>query len=88
MAFAFALALLLPAAGLAEDATKKVETQKIIVGTPGGIEVHHGTEGLPPKVAAMRQKMLDAAYSGDLAVLKKVMQQNETPPAVSINDVG
>jgi hypothetical protein len=71
----------------ADDAAKKVETQKITVDA-GGVEVHRGIEGLPAKVVATRQKLLDAGYSGDLAELKKVMQQNELPPAVSANDVG
>lgn len=76
------------APAFAEDAAKKVETQKIVVDAPGGIEVHRGTEGLPAKVVTTRQKLLDAAYSGDLSELKKVMQQNELPPSVSVNDVG
>lgn len=86
----FAAALLLPlglAPARADDAAKKVETQKITVDA-GGVEVHRGIEGLPAKVVATRQKLLDAGYSGDLAELKKVMQQNELPPAVSVNDVG
>lgn len=87
----FALALL-AAPGIApvfaQDATKKVETQKIVVDAPGAVEVHRGTDGLPAKVVTTRQKLLDAAYSGELAQLKKVMQQNELPPSVSVNDVG
>jgi hypothetical protein len=76
-----------PRPAQAEDA-RKVETQKIVEPTAGGIEVHRGVEGLPAKVAATRQKLLDAAYSGDLMQLRKVMQQNELPPSVSVNDVG
>ena len=50
-------------------------------------EVHKGVEGLPPAVAKMRQRLIDAAYSGDLQRLKMVMQSNETPPIFSVNEV-
>lgn len=50
-------------------------------------EVHKGVEGLPPGVAKMRQRLLDAAYSGDLQRLKIVAQSNETPPIFSVNEV-
>ncbi len=50
-------------------------------------EVHKGLEGLPPAVAKMRQRLIDAAYSGDLQRLKIVMQSNETLPIFSVNEV-
>ena len=50
-------------------------------------EVHKGEEGLPPAVAKMRRRLLDAAYSGDLQRLKVAMQVNEMPPVVSVNEV-
>lgn len=52
------------------------------------VEVHKGVEGLPPGVAKMRQRLLDAAYSGDLQRLKMAIQSNETPPIFSINEIG
>ena len=52
------------------------------------VEVHKGEEGLPPAVAKMRKRLIDAAYSGDLGRLKIVMQSNEMPPVFSINEIG
>lgn len=78
-------------------ATKKVETERITAPTksvdPGVVksgepDVHKGEEGLPPLVAKTRRAILEAAYSGDLAQLKTVMQRNETPVSLSINEVG
>ncbi|NLH81770.1 MAG: hypothetical protein GX458_13110 [Phyllobacteriaceae bacterium] len=51
-------------------------------------EVHSGEEGLPPLVAKMRRRILEAAYSGEMQRLKVVMQQNEMPPALSVNEIG
>lgn len=74
-------------------APRKVETQTITVDAPklGGagvaLEVHRGAEGLPPAVAKTREAILDAAYSGDLARLKAVMQRNETMPSLSVNEI-
>lgn len=53
-----------------------------------GEEAHRGDEGLPPAVARMRKRLLDAAYSGELQRLKIVMQSNEMPPVLSINEIG
>ncbi|WP_407048172.1 hypothetical protein [Methyloraptor flagellatus] len=50
-------------------------------------ELGKGVEGLPPLVAKMRQRILDAAYSGDMGQLKLAMQTNETPPIFSVNEV-
>jgi hypothetical protein len=79
------LAVALPLPAMAQ---KKVETQKITAPAEVQPEINHGTEGLPAKVAATRRQILEAAYSGDMTQLKKVMQHNEVLPAVSINDVG
>ncbi|MDK9695653.1 MAG: hypothetical protein OEL76_04620 [Siculibacillus sp.] len=57
-------------------------------GVPGAAEIHKGEEALPPAVARMRKRLLDAAYSGDLTRLKIVMQSNEMPPVFSINEIG
>jgi len=51
-------------------------------------EVHTGEEGLPPLVVKARRRILDAAYSGEMQKLKVVMQQNEMPPALSVNEIG
>ena len=51
-------------------------------------EVHEGAEGLPPLVAKMRRKILDAAYSGDMGRLKIAIQSNEMPPIFSVNEIG
>ena len=59
---------------------------KSAAGAP--VEIHKGEEGLPPGVAKMRKRLLDAAYSGDMARLKMVMQSNEMPPVFSINEIG
>ena len=55
---------------------------------PKGVEVHKGVEGLPPLVVKMRQRILDAAYAGDMDKLKIVIQSNETPPIFSVNEIG
>jgi hypothetical protein len=52
------------------------------------IEVHKGLDGLPPQVVKMRQRLLDAAYSGDMQKLKVAAQTNETPPIFSVNEIG
>ena len=41
---------------------------------------------LPPLVASTRERILEAARSGDLQKLVTVMQSNETLPAFSLND--
>jgi len=64
----------------ATDADKKPPT------TP--IETHKGLDGLPPAVVKMRQRLLDAAYSGDMQKLKVAAQTNETPPIFSVNEIG
>lgn len=51
-------------------------------------EVRKGTEGLPPLVVKMRQRLLDAAYSGDMQRLKVAMQVSEMPPVFSVNEIG
>lgn len=50
-------------------------------------EVHKGDQDLPAPVARMRQRLLAAAYSGDLMRLRAVMQSNEMPPVLSVNEV-
>ncbi len=87
------LALSAPPLAAATLASKKVETERITVEpatvpnpTPN-VEIHKGLEGLPPKVAETRRRILDAAYSGDLDKLKSVIQQNELPPIFSVNEI-
>jgi hypothetical protein len=52
------------------------------------VEIHKSEEGLPPAVAKMRRRLLDAAYSGDLQKIRIVMQSNEMPPVLSIHEIG
>lgn len=99
---ALTLAFVAPATAAPSDPPKKVGTERIVVdpkpvapvvppaaaATAGGPEIHAGDEGLPPPVARMRRRLLDAAYSGDLQRLKMVMQSNEMPPVFSINEIG
>ncbi len=65
--------------------------------TPGGAsermsgpvpEIHKGEDGLPPLVAKMRRRLIDAAYSGDMERLRRAIQTNEMPPIFSINEIG
>ena len=51
-------------------------------------EIHEGEADLPPAVAKMRRKILDAAYSGDMNRLKIAIQANEMPPIFSVNEIG
>lgn len=84
-----------PAAPLPSDGGPPIPHGAPPAGTPATLprptlppaEVHKGVEGLPPGVAKMRQRLLDAAYSGDLQRLKIVVQSNETPPIFSVNEV-
>ncbi|KPL52052.1 hypothetical protein ABB55_07265 [Prosthecomicrobium hirschii] len=88
------------ATGAEAAAPRKVETERITVPTkpvdpPGKAanavaepKLGKGATGLPPLVAKTRQAILDAAYSGDLGSLRAVMQRNETPPSLSVNEVG
>lgn len=50
-------------------------------------EVHKGETDLPPAVAKMRKRLLDAAYAGDMQKLKIAIQSNEMPPVFSVNEV-
>jgi hypothetical protein len=43
---------------------------------------------MPPPVLATRQKLIDAAKSGDLEKLRVLMQEQPEPPAVSLGDPG
>lgn len=101
IAFALALAGLVAVAPVAAAAPpKKVETERIVAPTKpvdppgkaataaGQPEIRKGEQGLPPLVAKTRRAILDAAYSGDMDQLKAVMQRNETPPSLSVNEVG
>ena len=43
---------------------------------------------MPPPVLATRQKLIDAAKSGDLEKLRALMQEQPEPPAVALGDPG
>ena len=43
---------------------------------------------MPPPVLATRQKLIEAAKSGDLEKLRALMQEQSEPPAVSFGDPG
>lgn len=43
---------------------------------------------MPPPVLATRQKLIDAAKSGDLERLRALMAEQPEPPAVSLGDSG
>jgi hypothetical protein len=76
-----------------------VETQRITVtppkpieGSPPAIpsptpELHKAGDELPAPVAAMRKKLLDAAYTGDMESLRAVIQQTQPAPAFSVNEI-
>ena len=51
-------------------------------------EIHEGEADLPPLVAKMRRRILEAAYSGDMNRLKIAIQSNEMPPIFSVNEIG
>ena len=78
-----------------------VETQRIIVDpgkaiagapipvAPQSPEIHRSgdDQSLPAPVAAMRKRILDAAYSGDLEKLKALITSSKEPPAFSVNEI-
>ena len=87
---AVVLALALPWSGdaLAQKdavAQKKVRTESIKP-PAGPPEIITDIARLPPLVASTRQRILEAARSGDLQKLVTVMKSNETLPTFSPND--
>jgi hypothetical protein len=66
-------------------AQKKVRTESI---RPSAAppEIVTDVSRLPPLVARTRERILEAARSGDLRKVLLVMQSNETLPAFSLND--
>lgn len=73
----------------AENAVKPVARPNVppSIASTTPPEVHKGEVELPPLVAKMRKRLLDAAYSGDMQKLKLAMQVNEMPPVFSVNEV-
>ncbi|MGL5733720.1 MAG: hypothetical protein ACRCYS_02545 [Beijerinckiaceae bacterium] len=52
------------------------------VATPGGPKAQHDPSTLPHLVAAMRERILDAARTGDPEKLRIALERNETPPVL------
>lgn len=85
--------------GLAATDTKKVPTETIMIDpkkekpdttqTRGatGPQVRYGTEGLPERVRAMRERILEAVRTGDIESLRIAIESNEMPPSFSVNEV-
>jgi hypothetical protein len=48
----------------------------------------HSEADVPPPVLATRQKLIDAAKSGDLERLRALMNEQPEPPAVALGDPG
>jgi hypothetical protein len=51
-------------------------------------EIHAAGDLPPPAVAEMRRRLLEAAYSGDLERLRRLIGESPTPPIFSINEIG
>lgn len=51
-------------------------------------EVHYGENDLPTAVARMRNALMDAARTGRVEELGRVLEQNEMPPTLSFEPVG
>ncbi len=95
----FALLTTAVAFGGPATASTVVETQRITVtppkpieGTPPAIkpgepELHKAGDELPAPVAAMRKKLLDAAYSGDMERMRAVIKETQPTPAFSVNEI-
>jgi hypothetical protein len=49
---------------------------------PGAVAAETDLEKLPPRVADMRERILDAARSGDPEKLRTPLERNETPPVL------
>lgn len=49
-------------------------------------EIHYGTKDLPAPVAAMRQKIIDAALTGNPEALRPVMALSKTPPRLATQE--
>ena len=88
LAVVLALALAWSGDALAQKdavAQKKVRTESIKP-PAGPPEIITDIARLPPLVASTRERILEAARSGDLQKLVTVMKSNETLPTFSPND--
>lgn len=68
------------------DPPKPIEGQAPAI-NPAGPELHKVGDELPAPVAAMRKKLLDAAYSADLEQLRALIKANPVQPAFSVNEI-
>jgi hypothetical protein len=55
-------------------------------GDTGLPEVLYGTASLPEPVRKMRERLLEAARTGDIDKMRPVLESNETPPVVSLGE--
>lgn len=88
LSLAFAALVLASDVALAqkgETPAEKSETPKVSAPAPKP-DVFYDPGLLPEPVRAMRDKILEAALSGDLDKLKVVIQTNEMPPAFSFGE--
>jgi len=84
-------------AGSEAEATAQAETATPAVTEPSAEsaereqpfpDIRRGDEGLPDAVRATRQKLIEAARSGDMEMLRAVAAEQPEPPSTAFDDVG
>jgi hypothetical protein len=69
-------------AALAAAAAREAGAQPARPATPS-VTAETDMAKLPPRVAAMRERILEAARSGDVEKLRIALERNETPPVLA-----
>lgn len=78
-----------PAAGAPPAASKPAEAAKPDLPAPGGgglPEVFYGTSSLPEPVRKLRERLLEAARTGDIEKMRPLLEEQGTPPIVSLGE--
>lgn len=93
LAALLALALSGPALGQAAKAPATAPTKAGAVvakpaATPAPPAIERDPSKLPPRVAAMRDALLDAAATGNVEKLRLVLERNEMPPVLARGQKG
>jgi len=83
LAIAFAATCLLAAPGLAQEPAEESPAEESVWATP---EISSDISALPEAVQATRQKLIDAARSGDIEALQPIIDAQGVQPKVSFGD--
>ncbi len=67
-------------------AAAPAEPEATTPGEAGLPEVFYGTSSLPEPVRKLREQLLEAARSGDIEKMRPLLEQQGTPPVVSLGE--